>query len=120
MTYPPEGPHATCPLMGACRGGAESRARATRAAIDPWDEVARQQEVFETAMGVIEAARATLLELAAGSAGHSRHVVCDQEDWRAIIEDCLDDMAGDTFACLPEAIARAKRELGLVGPGAER
>jgi hypothetical protein len=78
---------------------------------DPWDEVARQREIHDAALAVVEAARHALMVLATRSRAHRRHVSCDQEDWARTIADCLDDMVGDTFGCLPQAIARAQREL---------
>lgn len=83
----------------------------TRAnSFDRWDEIARQQAVYDAAVAAAECLRDILCRLAERSRLCSRHVRCDQEDWTGIIGDALDDMIGDTFACLPEAVARARRE----------
>ena len=79
---------------------------------DPWDEVARQQDIHDAAMTIVDTARRALLVLANRSRAHRRMVTCDQEDWGTTITDGFDDLVGDTFGCLPEAIARARRELG--------
>lgn len=79
-------------------------------AFDPWDEIDRQQAVHEAAIAIAELARDLLCGLADRSRAYSRYVRCDQEDWSGIIADTLDDMVGETFACLPDAVARARRE----------
>lgn len=80
-------------------------------ALDPWDEIARQQEIHDAALAVAEAARQSLIALAARSQAHRHLVSCDQDDWGATIADSFTDLVGDTFGCLPRAISRAKRDL---------
>lgn len=72
-------------------------------------ELSLQREIHRTALEIAESARNDLVALARRSRRISARVCCDQEEWPAIIADCVDDMLGDTFDCLPDAIARARR-----------
>lgn len=94
-----------------CAVAAGGRPQAAGLANDPWDEIARQQEIYDAAMALVETAREALVHLACRSRRHRRLVSCDQDDWHAIIADGFDDMVGDSFGCLPQAIARARRDL---------
>ena len=74
------------------------------------DEIHLQRELCNSAMEVMSAARAALVEIASQSQTIRVRVSCDQEDWPDIIRDSFEDLIGDTFGCLPEAIDRAARE----------
>ena len=109
-------------------GSAQQRRRQTRATYDhatrikpaaslrgsdgcaPLDEISRQDDIHREALAIIDATRTSLHNLAHQSQQIRSIVSCDQEDWPAIIRDHLEDMLGDTFGCLPDAIERARRE----------
>lgn len=76
----------------------------------PREEISRQDDIHREALAIIDAARTSLHDLARRSQEIRSFVSCDQEDWPTIIRDCLEDMMGDTFGCLPDAIERARRE----------
>ncbi len=81
-------------------------------ALDPYEELSRQDAIHRAAVAVIEDVRRALTELAEASNDHAYRVICEQEDWPQRIEDSLSDLMEDSFACLPDAIARAAQELG--------
>lgn len=81
-------------------------------ALDPYEEIARQNAIHQAAVVVVNDMREALMALARTSNDHACRVACEQEDWPQRIEDCLSDLMEDSFACLPDAIARARRELG--------
>ena len=74
------------------------------------EEISLQDEIHREALAIVDAARASLSDLARRSQEIRSFVSCDQEDWPTIVRDCLEDMMGDTFGCLPDAIERANRE----------
>lgn len=74
------------------------------------DEIHLQTELYKSAMDVMSKARAALVEIARQSQNVRAQVSCDQEDWPDIIRDSFNDLSGDTFGCLPDAIDRAARE----------
>ena len=74
------------------------------------NEIERQQAIYDAACTIMETAGNALELLAKRSQFHRSEVSADQEDWPQIIRDQLNDMMGDTFGCLPEAIDRARRE----------
>ena len=74
------------------------------------DEIQLQSELHKSAMEVLSEAEEALVEIARQSQRVRVLVSCDQEDWPGIIVDCLHDLSGDTFGCLPDAIDRATRK----------
>ena len=88
-----------------------SHAKPSASVRNPWEEIDLQDEIHREALAIIEAAQSTLRDLARRSQELRSCVSCDQEDWPGIVRDCFEDMVGDTFGCLPDAIDRAAREL---------
>ena len=81
-------------------------------ALDPYEEISRQDAIHQAAVAVVTDMREALMTLARASSDHACRVICEQEDWPQRIEDSLSDLMEDSFACLPDAIAQATRELG--------
>lgn len=80
----------------------------------PREEIILQDDIHREALAIIDSARASLNDLARRSQEIRSFVSCDQEDWPTIIRDCLEDMTGDTFGCLPDAIERAARDSDML------
>ena len=80
----------------------------------PGEEISHQDDIHREAVAIVDAARTSLNDLARRSQEIRSCVSCDQEDWPGIVRDYLEDMMGDTFGCLPNAIERAARELRSV------